>query len=106
MKSKTKFFNRFILLLLTTFVLSCSSDDDNGPDQMEADPGMVDELNIVEAAQATSSISSLVAALAKADESASNDLIATLSDEAGTFTVLAPTNDAFRHIFNESVSIA
>ncbi|MGB5500269.1 MAG: fasciclin domain-containing protein [Maribacter sp.] len=95
MKSKTKFFNRFILLLLATFVLSCSSDDDNGPDQMEADPGMVDELNIVEAAQATSSISSLVAALAKADESASNDLIATLSDETGTFTVLAPTNDAF-----------
>ncbi len=95
MKSKTKIFNRFILLLLTTFVLSCSSDDDNGPDQMEADPGMVDELNIVEAAQATSSISSLVAALAKADESASNDLIATLSDETGTFTVLAPTNDAF-----------
>ena len=95
MKSKTKFFNRFILLLLTTFVLSCSSDDDNGPDTMGADPGMVDELNIVEAAQATGSISSLVAALAKADESASNDLIATLSDEDGTFTVLAPTNDAF-----------
>lgn len=96
MKSKTKIFNRFILLLLTTFVLSCSSDDDaNGPDQMEADPGMVDELNIVEAAQATGDISSLVAALAKADESANNDLIATLSDETGTFTVLAPTNDAF-----------
>ena len=91
MKSKTKIFNRFILLLLAAFVLSCSSDDDNGSE----DPMMVDELNIVEAAQATSSISTLVSALAKADESASNDLIATLSDETGTFTVLAPTNDAF-----------
>ncbi len=90
MKTKTKIFNRFILLLLTTFVLSCSSDDDNGPDQMEADPGMVDELNIVEAAQATGDLSSLVAALAKADESANNDLIATLSDEAGTFHSIGP----------------
>ena len=91
MKSKTKILNLFILLLLATFVFSCSSDDDNGSN----DPMIVDELNIVEAAQATSSISTLVSALAKADESASNDLIATLSDETGTFTVLAPTNDAF-----------
>ena len=93
MKTKTKFINRFILLLLTTFVISCSSDDDNDTIMMEEET--VADLNIVEAAQATGSISSLVAALAKADESASNDLIATLSDEDGTFTVLAPTNDAF-----------
>ncbi|EAQ99867.1 putative adhesion lipoprotein [Maribacter sp. HTCC2170] len=52
-------------------------------------------MNIVEAAQGTDALSNLVAALAKADESGSNDLIATLSDETGTFTVLAPTNDAF-----------
>lgn len=79
---------------MATFVLSCSDDDDNGPDQMEADPMMV-ELNIVETAQDTESVSSLVAALAKADESASNNLISTLSDETTNFTVLAPTNDAF-----------
>ena len=95
MKSKTKILNRFILLLLATFVLSCSNDDDNGPDQREAEPGMVDDLNIVETALATESVSSLVAALSKADESAANDLIATLSDENTSFTVLAPTNDAF-----------
>ncbi|MBT8300503.1 MAG: fasciclin domain-containing protein, partial [Maribacter sp.] len=59
---------------------------------------MVDDLNIVEAAQATADLSSLVAALAKADESANNDLITTLSDEDGTFTVLAPTNDAFNDL--------
>lgn len=92
---KSKVLNRIILIFLTTFVIACSSDDDNGPDTMPAEPGAVDEKNIVETAQATSSISSLVAALAKADESASNDLIGTLSDETGTFTVLAPTNDAF-----------
>ncbi|WP_273276876.1 fasciclin domain-containing protein [Maribacter polysiphoniae] len=91
---KTKILNRFFLLLMATFVLSCSDDDDNGPDQMEADPMMV-ELNIVETAQDTESVSSLVAALAKADESASNNLISTLSDETTNFTVLAPTNDAF-----------
>ena len=95
MKSKTKFLNRFILLLMATFVLACSDDDDNGPDQKEAEPGMVDDLNIVEPALATESVSSLVAALGKADESAANDLIATLSDETTSFTVLAPTNDAF-----------
>ncbi len=96
MKVKNRILNVLSLLLMTALVLSCSSDDDNnGPDQMEAEPGMVDEINIVEAAQATGDLSSLVAALAKADESANNDLIATLADETGTFTVLAPTNDAF-----------
>jgi uncharacterized surface protein with fasciclin (FAS1) repeats len=46
--------------------------------------------NIVEAAQATESLSSLVAALIQADAG----LIATLSGE-GPFTVFAPTNEAF-----------
>lgn len=91
---KAKILNHLFLLLMATFVLSCSDDDDNGPDQMEADPTMV-TLNIVETAQDTESVSSLVAALAKADESASNNLITTLSDETTNFTVLAPTNDAF-----------
>jgi uncharacterized surface protein with fasciclin (FAS1) repeats len=94
MKSKTKIFNRFILLLLTTFVFSCSLDDDGGPIG-NLGPVVVEELSIVEVAQATGDLSSLVAALAKADESANNDLITTLSDETGIFTVLAPTNDAF-----------
>ena len=91
MKTKNKILKVLSLLLLVTFVISCSDDDE--PILMEEET--VDESNIVEAAQATNSLSSLVAALAKADESASNDLIGTLSDETGTFTVLAPTNDAF-----------
>ncbi|MBO0323616.1 fasciclin domain-containing protein [Muricauda sp. CAU 1633] len=71
------------------FILASCSDDDNG---------MVDPpettTNIVEAAQATSDLSSLVAALQKADESANNDLITALSGD-GPFTVFAPTNQAF-----------
>tara|TARA_B100000949_G_scaffold235572_1_gene259843 strand:- start:3390 stop:5165 length:1776 start_codon:yes stop_codon:yes gene_type:complete len=53
--------------------------------------------NIVEAAQATSELSTLVAALQKADESANNDLITALSGD-GPFTVFAPTNDAFNDL--------
>lgn len=45
--------------------------------------------NIVEVAQDTETLSTLVTAVVTAD------LAATLSDEAGNFTVFAPTNDAF-----------
>merc|ERR1712166_1691030 len=45
-------------------------------------------MNIVELAQATESLSTLVAAVV------AGDLVATLSS-AGPFTVFAPTNDAF-----------
>lgn len=69
-----------ILLLVTTFTLSCSNDDDNTPPQ---------ELSIVETALATPDLSSLVAALQAAD----GDLISVIN--SGTFTVLAPTNAAF-----------
>jgi len=81
--------SRLTLLLLFIGFTSCS-DDDNGPTPPPEEPGD----NIVEAAQATSELSSLVAALQKADESANNDLITALSGE-GPFTVFAPTNQAF-----------
>ncbi|MDF0717569.1 fasciclin domain-containing protein [Muricauda sp. 334s03] len=79
---------RLTFLLLFIGFTSCS-DDDNG-----TTPPMEEENNIVEAAQATSELSTLVAALQKADESANNDLITALSGD-GPFTVFAPTNDAF-----------
>lgn len=66
---------------------SCNDDDNETP--------VVEPVTIVETAQTNTTLTSLVSALAKADESATNDLIATLSDETGSFTVLAPTNDAF-----------
>jgi transforming growth factor-beta-induced protein len=76
------------LVILLIFSASCSDDDNDDPIIV------VDEDNVVEAAQKTSALSSLVCALAKADESANNDLIAALGSE-GPFTVLAPTNEAF-----------
>ncbi|WP_041632767.1 fasciclin domain-containing protein [Maribacter sp. HTCC2170] len=88
MKKKISYLFMFIAVSLFTY--SCSEDDDQPVIEMEQET-----MNIVEAAQGTDALSNLVAALAKADESGSNDLIATLSDETGTFTVLAPTNDAF-----------
>ncbi len=86
-----KHLSRLTLLLLFIGLTSCSNDD-NGPT-----PPMEEDANIVEAAQATSELSTLVAALQKADESANNDLITALSGE-GPFTVFAPTNEAFNDL--------
>jgi len=75
---------------LLVFAISCDNDDDdNGGMDNDATAG-----TIVEEASATDDLSSLVAALAKADENEDSDLIGTLSGE-GPFTVFAPTNDAF-----------
>ncbi len=76
------------LLALFTFV-SCDKEDDeqsNGDQETQS--------NIVETAQNTDALSSLVAALLKADENDGTDLVGTLSGD-GPFTVFAPTNDAF-----------
>jgi transforming growth factor-beta-induced protein len=75
---------------LALVIASCNNDDDNPPA-----PAPTEEKNIVETAQGVSDLSSLVAALGKADESSSNNLIAALSAEDATFTVLAPSNAAF-----------
>ncbi|SNY99398.1 fasciclin domain-containing protein [Flagellimonas pacifica] len=72
-----------LLLILT----SCSNDDGTVEPPQKID-------NIVETAQSTADLSSLVSALQKADESADNDLISALSGD-GPFTVFAPTNAAF-----------
>lgn len=79
-----KFLNPTKLLLLTAAIIfsACSDDDDNTTPTP-------DPLNIVETAQATEDLSSLVAALQAAD----GDLVNVLS--GGEFTVLAPTNAAF-----------
>lgn len=88
MKILGKILKSTALVMLLIFAVSCSDDDNENPVIIE------DDDNIVEAAQKTSSLSSLVAALSKADESTNNDLITALSSE-GPFTVLAPTNEAF-----------
>jgi len=83
---------KILPLLLFLFALqSCSNDDDNNP------IAIPQELNIVERASATPTLSSLVAALQAAD----GDLDALLSGD-GPFTVLAPTNDAFASFLSEN----
>ena len=79
-----KFLNPTKLLLLAVAIIfsACSDDDENTTPTP-------DPLNIIETAQATEDLSSLVAALQAAD----GDLVNVLS--GGEFTVLAPTNAAF-----------
>lgn len=77
----------FTLLACFALFFSCEDKDDTVIENKS-------ELTIVETAQATEPLSSLVAALAKADEKDGTDLIGTLS-AAGPFTVFAPTNEAF-----------
>lgn len=74
-----------VLLCVSLFITSCSNDDDNNPTPT---PPM--KKNIVELALDTPELSTLVAALSRAD----GDLVNVLSGN-GPFTVLAPTNAAF-----------
>ncbi|WP_420399140.1 fasciclin domain-containing protein [Flagellimonas sp.] len=83
----------WLAFILFTFV-SCELEDD----QAIVDDEIATK-NIVETAQDTDALSSLVAALAKADENEDSDLITTLSG-AGPFTVFAPTNEAFTELLN------
>ncbi len=74
------------ILLVTLFLASCSDDDNGGPIIQPEDP--TNAMDIAETAIATEDLSSLVAALQRAD------LVATIQGD-GPFTVFAPTNDAF-----------
>lgn len=87
MKKIAKMKSVMLFALFSLFVLSCekNSEIDKEPETSKS---------IVETAQETDILSSLVAALAKADETEGTNLIGTLSGE-GPFTVFAPTNDAF-----------
>ncbi len=78
----------FLLALTFSLFFSCSEEDDND------DLGQQNTSNIVVTAQNTDALSSLVAALTKADENDGSDLLGTLAGD-GPFTVFAPTNEAF-----------
>lgn len=83
----------FLLILpLALISFSCSNDDDN---PITSNPPQ--EQNIVEIALATPELSSLVAALTRAD----GDLVNVLNGN-GPFTVLAPTNAAFTSFLNQN----
>jgi len=80
MKNLKKLQKITLLLVVMIVAFSCSDDDDNV---------MMETRNIVEIAQATPQLSTLVSALTKYPS-----LVNTLS-APGTFTVFAPDNDAF-----------
>ncbi|WP_086477223.1 fasciclin domain-containing protein [Arenibacter amylolyticus] len=92
MKTLINFQKLAFLMLLSLFILSCNDDDD---DNMKEE---IPSKNIVETALSADALSNLVAALQTADESADNNLVATLSGD-GSFTVFAPTNTAFADLF-------
>jgi uncharacterized surface protein with fasciclin (FAS1) repeats len=86
MKKKSLF---YILLFLSVFIVSCSDDDDNGMEEKN------ETRNIVQLAQDTNDLSSLVAALGQADAG-----LVDLLQGTGPFTVFAPTNTAFTNLLN------
>ncbi|MEO0570099.1 MAG: fasciclin domain-containing protein, partial [Bacteroidota bacterium] len=85
--------NYLALCLLMLFAVACNNDDD-GSRSLE---NGITSLNIVETASGNEQLSSLVQALAKADENEDSDLIGTLRGD-GPFTVFAPTNSAFSEL--------
>lgn len=86
MKKAIKFQVSSLLVLLLLLTVSCSNDDDQ---VQQVDP------NIVQLAQSTNDLSSLVAALVQADAG----LVEALSGN-GPFTVFAPTNKAFADLLD------
>ncbi|WP_297707103.1 fasciclin domain-containing protein, partial [uncultured Eudoraea sp.] len=93
MKKITSFKRILMFAILSLFVLSCDKNDD------ETTALLAPEKNLVETAQETDALSSLVAALTKADENEGTNLVTALSSE-GPFTVFAPTNDAFKELLS------
>lgn len=79
------------LLLFVITVTSCSNDDDNDTIVVPQ------QLNIVETAQATPALSTLVDAVL-----AANGNLDTVLSGNGPFTVLAPTNDAFQALLDSN----
>ncbi|MEL6484945.1 MAG: fasciclin domain-containing protein, partial [Bacteroidota bacterium] len=91
MKKMLQLKHYLLVAVLLLFAWSCENEDD-----VEAARAQM-ESNIVETAQDTEALTSLVAALLKADENDGTDLVSTLSGD-GPFTVFAPTNDAFAEL--------
>ncbi|MFH6603381.1 fasciclin domain-containing protein [Maribacter algicola] len=90
MKKRIHYLFMVVGVSLLAFACSDNSDDDQLMETSQT---------IVEVAQDTDVLTSLVGALAKADEADDSDLIGTLSGN-GPFTVFAPTNEAFTNLLN------
>ncbi|WP_158975992.1 fasciclin domain-containing protein [Cellulophaga sp. L1A9] len=92
MKNLLRLKSVLLSFMLLSFALSCDNDDDDNNNEQKT------ETTIVETAQTTDALSSLVAALIQADENTNANLVTTLNSD-GPFTVFAPTNDAFTTFF-------
>lgn len=90
MRRKFKLKPLMSILLLALFFVACSDDDNDGP----LEP-IMQEPDIAETAIATESLTSLVAALQRAN------LVATVQGD-GPFTVFAPTNEAFASFLSDN----
>jgi transforming growth factor-beta-induced protein len=92
MKTKSNFKTIFTLMAVIAigmFTLTSCEKDDNNDDNMVNTPK-----SIAAIASADPQFSILVQALTKAD-------LATTLDQSGTYTVFAPTNDAFKALFTK-----
>ncbi|MEM7485427.1 MAG: fasciclin domain-containing protein [Bacteroidota bacterium] len=96
MKNYLRLKGYLFLVVLTVFAFSSCDKEDDGTTDKETEA----QSTIVQTAQNTDALSSLVAALTKADENENSDLVGTLNGE-GTFTVFAPTNEAFTQLFKD-----
>ena len=90
MRENTHLKKLLSLVLVLFLAFSCNKDEEETTNADALD-------NIVTTAQNNDALSSLVAALTKADENDNSDLIGTLNGD-GPFTVFAPTNDAFAQL--------
>ena len=82
-----------VVAFFASFFLSCNNDDDNSLPP-------VNQSTIAELTTDTQNLSSLLAALQTADLNDGIDLVNTLDNPEGTFTVFAPTNEAFQDLFS------
>ncbi|NHF58055.1 fasciclin domain-containing protein [Flavobacteriaceae bacterium TP-CH-4] len=89
MKKYLNFPNVLVMVLVLVFTASCDLDDDTPPTIP------IPDTNIVEIAQSNPDLSTLVAALERAD------LVSTLQGTT-LYTVLAPTNTAFDNFLGEA----
>jgi len=93
MKTKSNFKTIFTLMAVIAIgmftLTSCDKDDDNDDNNMNNTPKSISAI-----ASADPQFSILVQALTKAD-------LATTLDKSGTYTVFAPTNDAFKALFTK-----
>ncbi|WP_419146812.1 fasciclin domain-containing protein [Pseudoalteromonas 'SMAR'] len=87
-----------ITMLSATLLLSACSDDDDQTITPPTPPPVVEETSIYDAAKAAGSFNTLVAALE------ATGLDATLDDTGSSFTVFAPTDDAFALLGEDTIN--